>query len=144
MGGAKIYFDSRLSNPKRNDPILTALGERKNQVPFQPSYTKVEDQNSPSLRSGFKPNSEALYEAHQSEYLSSNAIKAKIVQQTVERYNLIKKFLTTFENDTDSQFASYLITEMLKSLKTDELSEYDRMLAYVKTAVASSRHVKVS
>lgn len=76
--------------------------------------------------------------------MSSNAIKAKIVQETVERYNLIKKFLTTFENDADSQFASYLITEMLKSLKTDELSEYDRMLAYVKKAVASSRHVKVS
>lgn len=53
---------------------------------------------------------------------------------------MIKSFLETFDSDSEKQFASYLITEMLKSLKNDELSEYDRMIAFVRKAVASSRH----
>jgi len=53
---------------------------------------------------------------------------------------LIKSFLETFGSESEKQFASYLITEMLKSLKNDELSEYDRMTAFVRKAVESSRH----
>ena len=53
---------------------------------------------------------------------------------------MIKSFLETFGSESEKQFASYLITEMLKSLKKDELSEYDRMTAFVRKAVESSRH----
>jgi len=48
--------------------------------------------------------------------------------------------LETFGSESEKQFASYLITEILKSLKNDELSEYDRMTAFVRKAVESSRN----
>ena len=67
--------------------------------------------------------------------MTANAIKTKIVQDTVERYNLIKSFLDTFGKESDKQFALFLIIEIIKSLKSDSLVEYDRILSFVKRAV---------
>ena len=57
------------------------------------------------------------------------------MQDTVERYNLIKSFLDTFDKESDKQFVSFLIIEMIKSLKSDSLVEYDQILSFVRRAV---------
>ena len=90
------------------------------------------------MRSGFKSDAEALFEPFQSEYVSSDAIRTEIVQNTVERYNLINKFLTQFDNENDKEFASFLIVQMIESLKSDELAEYDRMIQFVRSGVNQS------
>lgn len=51
---------------------------------------------------------------------------------------MIKAFLGTFDKESEKNFASFLIIEMVKRLKSDDLREYDRILAFVRKAVASS------
>jgi len=54
----------------------------------------------------------------------------------VERYNLINKFLSQFDNEDEKEFASFLIVKMIESIKSDELTEYDRLLQFVKSGVS--------
>jgi hypothetical protein len=59
--------------------------------------------------------------------------KSRIVQATVDRYNLVMKFLQSLEHSQD--FAAYLIQHLVPCLKADTLLELDHLLQFVERAV---------
>jgi hypothetical protein len=65
---------------------------------------QAKPENAPSLRSGFKPSSEALYVPKFSAYgeLSPQEIH---LHETVERYNIVNTFLNTLKNSESREFA---------------------------------------
>lgn len=60
----------------------------------EPSFMKPKDPNSSSLKANFKQDSEALYE-----HTSFASPSERLLQETVDRYNIVNDYLNTIHND---------------------------------------------
>ena len=59
---------------------------------------KPKQENAPSLRSGFRPDSEALYIPSGSNFQNMSAEEIAL-HQTIERYNLVNNFINSVDSD---------------------------------------------
>ena len=91
---------------------------------------KPREEDAPSFRGGFKPNSEALYVPE--EYTSC---ETRALHQTVERYNLVNSFLNSINDPEAREFAEYLLTELIPSCSVHKLSDLDSLLNYINRAL---------
>lgn len=57
------------------------------------------------------------------------------MHHTIERYNIVNRFLNTFLDHDAKEFAEHLILQILPTLPTDDLCEIDALLTYVDKAV---------
>ena len=72
---------------------------------------KPKDNKAPSLRSGFKKDSEALYVPESSNYNELSPEEAS-VHKTVERYNLVNDFLNNLKPQ-EREFAQHLVIKLM-------------------------------
>ena len=99
-----------------------------------PDFMQPKSENAPSLRSGFKPNSEALYTPTGSTYTSPKEIA---LHQSVERFNIVNDFLNSLKSQEERDFARHLLLKMIPDVDIDELSNLDSLLAFVSKALDS-------
>ena len=105
VAGPSIFFDSRLDGAsdkgKKVDPLLQAIGEQQKKRagsinPSEtPAFMKPRETDAPSLRSGFKNDSEALYVPKASSYQSPHE---QDLHRTVEAYNTVNDFLNRLDD----------------------------------------------
>jgi len=144
IAGPNIYFDTRMDSANETpskDPLLQAMGERQRragsiQSTESPEYMQPKSEDAPSFRSGFKPNSEALYVPKFSVY-GDLSPKDLFLHETVERYNIVNDFLNTLKSAETRDFAQHLIIKLLPCVNTNDLSELDSLLHYVSRALSS-------
>ena len=144
VAGPSIFFDSRLDaaneRNKKGDPLLMAMGERQKRAgsisPEEtPAFLKPKQTDAPSLRSGFKNDSEALYVPQRSTY--EDPAEAEL-HRTVERYNTVNAFLNKIDGSEQREFAHYLLLKLLPTIDTTNLVELDSLLEYVSKASSTS------
>ena len=111
VAGPAIFFDSRLdqAQPAQTaDPVLQAMGDTKKRAgsiaPQEPAYKQQDKKDAPSLRSGFRNDSEALYEPQGANFAQMSP-EELAVHQTVERYNMVNRFLNQITSPSDKEFA---------------------------------------
>lgn len=90
---------------------------------------KPKEENAPSLRSGFKPNSEALYIPQNSSYTDLSP-EEQSLHWTVERYNIVNDFLNTLKPES-RDYAQHLILNMLPTTSVDNLGDLDLLMDFV-------------
>lgn len=85
------------------------------------------EENAPSLRSGFRNDSEALYVPTGSSYGSMSAQELS-VHQTVERYNIVNSFLNKLGmsgGEKTRDFAQHILLKMLPMVKGDDIADLE-------------------
>ena len=92
-----------------------------------PSFLKPKSENSPSIKPYFKPNSESLFEPHQS-FQTLDSSSSIHVKETVERYNLIMNYLNKISNESQRAFATHLIVVILPTQTERSLKGLDALL----------------
>ena len=95
------------------------------------------DGDGPSLRSGFRNDSEALYEPQNSAYGSLSPEEIEL-HKTVERHNMVNRFMARLEGG-DREMAEFLLRKLLPAEGKLSLTELEGMLSYVERAVEASR-----
>ena len=76
-----------------------------------------------------------MYEKQDHPYNRLDSLRSYYIDQTVIRYNLITNFLNGFSSKSEQDFAAYLIKQLLPSISTEDLKEYDHLLNFVKEQV---------
>ena len=93
---------------------------------------KPRKEDEPTLRTGFKPNAEALYVPQ--DYTSC---ENRALYQTVERYNMVNSFLNRIQDSRSREFAEHLLSQLLPYCNENKLSELDKLLFIVDRALKS-------
>ena len=126
VAGPSIFFDSRLDNVKKDepyDPLIQAVGQRQKKLgsvnpDSEPAYLR--GSGSSRKPPGFGKDSEALYEPES--YVTD---QEKLLQLTVERYNMINDFLNSFESKEKRLIASSLLQEILTLIEKAGIGHYN-------------------
>ena len=126
VAGPSIFFDSRLDNVKKDepyDPLIQAVGQRQKKLgsvnpDSEPAYLR--GSGSSRKPPGFGKDSEALYEPES--YVTD---QEKLLQLTVERYNMINDFLNSFESKEKRLIASSLLQEILTLIEQAGIGHYN-------------------
>ena len=126
VAGPSIFFDSRLDNVKKDepyDPLIQAVGQRQKKLgsvnpDSEPAYLR--GSGSSRKPPGFGKDSEALYEPES--YVTD---EEKLLQLTVERYNMINDFLNSFESKEKRLIASSLLQEILTLIEQAGIGHYN-------------------
>ena len=127
VAGPSIFFDSRLDNVAKKDepydPLIQAVGQRQKKLgsinpDSEPAYLR--GSSSSRKPPGFGKDSEALYEPES--YVTD---QQKLLQLTVERYNMINEFLNSFETKEKKDLAASLLQEILTLIEQAGIGHYN-------------------
>lgn len=61
------------------------------------------------------------------------------VHQTVERYNMVNRFLNKITSPSDKEFAQHLLRQMVPQVQSSDLADLENLLEYVSKALTAAR-----